>query len=86
VPPTSNETPGRKPIQRWSAARKRDAVLRLLRGELIDAVSGQLLSNLSDWSSASEPLPRRTRKDRAEDDPTQVGPRAPREITESPSA
>jgi hypothetical protein len=31
-----------KPVQRWSAARKRDVVLRLLRGESIEAVSRQI--------------------------------------------
>jgi hypothetical protein len=37
VPPATTETVARKPIQRWSAARKRDIVLRLLRGESIEA-------------------------------------------------
>jgi hypothetical protein len=36
------ETAVRKPIQRWSAARKRDIVLRVLRGGLIEAVSRQV--------------------------------------------
>ena len=37
--PAAVETVPGKPVQRWSAARKRDVVLRLLRGESIDAVS-----------------------------------------------
>jgi hypothetical protein len=39
MPAAVTETAVRKPIQRWSAARKRDVVLRLLRGESIEAVS-----------------------------------------------
>ena len=34
--------PEPKVIQRWSAARKREVVLRLLRGELIDAISREI--------------------------------------------
>src|SRR5271155_5783895 len=36
------ETSPGKPIQRWNAARKRDVVLRLLRGESVEAVSRQI--------------------------------------------
>ena len=42
IPPATTEPVSRKPIQRWSAARKRDVVLRLLRGESIETVSRQL--------------------------------------------
>ena len=40
------------PGQRWSAGRKRDVVLRLLRGESLDAVSREVgveLYRLEDW-------------------------------------
>src|SRR5271166_3228157 len=40
-PAVAQTSPG-KPIQRWSAARKRDVVLRLLRGESIEAVARQV--------------------------------------------
>src|SRR2546421_9433211 len=40
--PAFVETVPGKPVQRWSAARKRDVVLRLLRGESIEAVSRQI--------------------------------------------
>ena len=42
VSAASTETAVYKPIQRWSAARKRDVVLRLLRGESIEAISRQV--------------------------------------------
>jgi hypothetical protein len=42
IPSATTEPVSRKPIQRWSAARKRDVVLRLLRGESIETVSRQL--------------------------------------------
>jgi hypothetical protein len=61
VPPALTEAMVRKPIQRWSAARKRDVVLRLLRGESIEAVSRQVAVEpyqLEQW--AIEPLPRST--------------------------
>ncbi len=40
------------PGQRWSAGRKRDAVLRLLRGESLDALSRELgveIYRLEEW-------------------------------------
>ena len=40
------------PKQRWSARRKRDAVLRLLQGEPLDALSRELgleIYRLEDW-------------------------------------
>ena len=43
---------GLAPGQRWSASRKRDVVLRLLRGESLDAVSREVgveLSRLEAW-------------------------------------
>ena len=43
---------GGAPVKRWSAPRKREVVLRLLRGEALDAVSGELgieLYRLQEW-------------------------------------
>jgi transposase len=42
VSPAAAETAPGQPIQRWSAARQRDVVLRLLRGESVEAVSRQI--------------------------------------------
>lgn len=42
LPTMSGEKAGPKVIQRWSAARKREIVLRLLRGESLDAVSREI--------------------------------------------
>jgi transposase len=42
VSPAAAETAPGKSIQRWSAARKRDVVLRLLRDESVEAVSRQI--------------------------------------------
>ena len=38
MPPTGGLAPG----QRWSAARKREVVLRMLRGESVEALSREL--------------------------------------------
>jgi hypothetical protein len=76
MPPTSPETVGRKPIQRWSAARKRDVVLRLLRGESIEAVSRQVAVEpyrLEQWRERALAALDAGLKDRAEDDPIQAG-------------
>jgi hypothetical protein len=42
LPTSSGETAGPTVIQRWSAARKREVVLRLLRRESLDAVSREI--------------------------------------------
>src|SRR4051794_41946999 len=42
LPTDSGEKAEPKVIQRWSAARKREIVLRLLRGESLDAVSREI--------------------------------------------
>jgi transposase len=76
VPPTGTEALGRKPIQRWSAARKRDLVLRLLRGESIDAVSRQVAVEtyrLEQWRERALAALDAGLKDRVEDDPIQAG-------------
>src|SRR4051794_27176378 len=42
LPTDSGEKAGPKVIQRWSAARKREIVLRLLRGESLDMISREI--------------------------------------------
>ena len=44
--------PGEAPVKRWTAGRKREAALRLLRGETLDAVSrdvGVPMYRLAEW-------------------------------------
>jgi len=44
--------PGQTPVKRWTAGRKKEVVLRLLRGETLDAVSrdvGVPMYRLADW-------------------------------------
>jgi hypothetical protein len=44
--------PGAAPVKRWTAGRKQEVVLRLLRGETLDAVSrdvGVPMYRLADW-------------------------------------
>ena len=65
-----------KPIQRWSAARKRDVVLRLLRGESIEAVARQVgiePYRLEQWRERALAALESALKERAEDDPLQAG-------------
>jgi hypothetical protein len=76
VAPNGTETVGRQPIQRWSAARKRDVVLRLLRGESIEAVSRHVSVEpyrLEQWRERALAGLDAGLKDRAEDDPVQAG-------------
>ena len=76
VPAADIETAVRKPIQRWSAARKRDIVLRLLLGESIEAVSRQVAVEpyrLEQWRERGLAALDAGLKDRAEDDPIQAG-------------
>ena len=76
VPAAVTETAMRKPIQRWSAARKRDIVLRLLLGESIEAVSRQVAVEpyrLEQWRERGLAALDAGLKDRAEDDPIQAG-------------
>src|SRR3954447_19385466 len=42
LPTSPGEKAGPKIIQRWSAPRKREIVIRLLRGESLDAVSREI--------------------------------------------
>ena len=65
-----------KPMQRWSAARKRDVVLRLLRGEALEAVSRQLgvePYRLERWRERALAGLDAGLKERAGDDPVQAG-------------
>ncbi len=53
--PTGAE-PGAAPVKRWTAARKQEVVLRLIRGETLDAVSrdvGVPMYRLADWRDRS---------------------------------
>jgi transposase len=76
VSPAAAETAPGKPIQRWSAARKRDVVLRLLRGESIEAVSRQIgiePFRLEQWRERALCAVDAALKERAEGDPIQAG-------------
>ena len=74
--PAAVETVPGKPVQRWSAARKRDVVLRLLRGESIDTVSRQIgiePFRLEQWRDRGLAALDAGLKERPEDDPLQAG-------------
>ena len=74
--PAAVETVPGKPVQRWSAARKRDVVLRLLRGEFIDTVSRQIgiePFRLEQWRDRGLAALDAGLKERPEDDPLQAG-------------
>jgi transposase len=76
LPTDSGEKAEPKVIQRWSAARKREIVLRLLRGESLDVVSREIgvepyrLERWRDKALASMDV---GLKERADDDPVQAG-------------
>jgi transposase len=73
--PTVVHTPPAKAVQRWSAARKRDVVLRLLRGESIDTVSRQTgleAYRLERWRDRALAGLEAGLKERSEDDPVQA--------------
>ena len=76
VPAATTEMAVHKPIQRWSAARKRDVVLRLLRGESIEAISRQIAVEpyrLEQWRERALAGLDAGLKHRAENDPVQAG-------------
>ncbi len=75
LPTDSGEKAGPKVIQRWSAARKREIVLRLLRGELLDAVSREIgveVYRLERWRDKALAAMDAGLKERADDDPVQA--------------
>lgn len=64
------------PMQRWSAARKREVVLRLLRGESLDAVSREIgveIYRLEQWRERALSGLDAVLKERQEGDPVQAG-------------
>jgi transposase-like protein len=76
LPSASGERTGAKPVQRWSAARKREIVLRLLRGEPLDALareSGVEPYRLERWRERALAGIDASLKERAQDDPVQAG-------------
>ena len=63
-------------IQRWSATRKREVVLRLLRGESLDAVSREIgveVYRLERWRDKALAAMDAGLKERTDDDPLQAG-------------
>ena len=76
VSPAAAEAAPGKSIQRWSAARKRDVVLRVLHGESIEAVSRQIgiePYRLDQWRERALAALDSALKERPEDDPLQAG-------------
>ena len=74
--PAAVEAVPSKPVQRWSAARKRDVVLRVLHGESIEAVSRQIgiePFRLEQWRERALAALDAGLKERPEDDPLQAG-------------
>jgi transposase len=72
----SGEKAGPKVIQLWSAVRKREIVLRLLRGESLDAVSREIgveVYRLERWRDKALAAMDAGLKERADDDPVQAG-------------
>ena len=76
LPVDAGEKAGPKVIQRWSAARKREVVLRLLRGESLDAVSREIgieSYRLERWRDKALAAMDAGLKERTDDDPLQAG-------------
>src|SRR3954469_12149707 len=76
LPTDSGEKAEPKVIQRWSAARKREIVLRLLRGESLDAVSREIgvePYRLGRWRDKGLGALDAGLKERANDDRFQAG-------------
>lgn len=75
LPTSSGETAGSTVIQRWSAARKREVVLRLLRGESLDAISREIgveVYRLERWRDRALAAMDAGLKERSDDDPLQA--------------
>ena len=75
LPTSSGETAGPTVIQRWSATRKREVVLRLLRGESLDAVSREIgveVYRLERWRDKALAVMDAGLKERSDDDPVQA--------------
>ena len=76
LPTDSGEKAGPKVIQRWSVARKREIVLRLLRGESLDMISREIglePYRLERWRDKALASMDAGLKERADDDPLQAG-------------
>ena len=76
LPTGSGEKAEPKVIQRWSVARKREIVLRLLRGESLDMISREIglePYRLERWRDKALASMDAGLKERADDDPLQAG-------------
>ena len=76
LPRGPGEKAGSKAIQRWSATRKREIVIRLLRGESLDAVSREIgiePYRLERWCDKALAAMDAGLRERADDDPVQAG-------------
>jgi transposase len=76
LPTGPGEKAGPKVIQRWSATRKREIVIRLLRGESLDGVSREIgiePYRLERWRDKALAAMDAGLKERADDDPVQAG-------------
>lgn len=72
--PASATLAGSQPVLRWSVSRKRDVVLRLLRGEPLDALSRELgveIHKLEAWRDRALSGMELGLKEREADDPLQ---------------
>jgi transposase-like protein len=76
LPSAPDETTGAKPVQRWSAARKREIVLRLLHGEPLDTLAREIgvePYRLERWRDRALTGIDASLKERAEGDPIRAG-------------
>jgi transposase len=76
LPTGPGEKAGPKVIQRWSATRKREIVIRLLRGESLDGVSREIgieAYRLERWRDKALAAMDAGLKERADADPVQAG-------------
>jgi hypothetical protein len=76
LPAAPDGRAGAKPVQRWSAARKREVVLRLLQGEPLDALAREIgvePYRLERWRERAVAGIDASLKARTQDDPVQAG-------------